>query len=118
MRTRRVTSSKQRSDSAIDWLARRLPERTKLHLQDSQKRRPALARHAASERAGATSALRNGRLSCQFYQRPLAVGLMFTALGAEKAAIETEVGSEPDWQPLPDTNSSRIALYTGAGQPG
>lgn len=61
------------------------------------------------------TALRNGRLSCEFYSGHSQSDIIFTKLEEQKAAIEAEVGSELDWQPLPDSKSCRIALYKETG---
>lgn len=81
----------------------------------------AAARHWCDLRIGTSrghvglTALRNGRLSCEFYSGHSQSDVIFEKLEEQKAAIETELGCELDWQPLPDKKSARIALYEETG---
>jgi hypothetical protein len=81
------------------------------------------ARHWCDLRIGTSrghislTALRNGRLSCDFYLGHSQSALIYEQLEGERAAIEAELGLEGklDWQPLPEKKSCRIALYKEIG---
>lgn len=83
----------------------------------------AAARHWCDLRLGTgrghvgLTALRNGRLSCELYMGGSQASLIFQHLEAERPAIEAELGLEGklEWQPLPDRNACRIAIYKEIG---
>jgi uncharacterized protein DUF4268 len=92
--------------------------------RDSSFNQPKIgARHWCNLRIGTSrghislTALRTGRLSCDFYLGHSQSGLIYEQLESERAAIEAELGLEGklDWQPLPDKKSCRIALYREIG---
>ena len=81
------------------------------------------ARHWCDLRIGSSrghiglTALRSGRLSCEFYLGHSQSAVIYEQLEVERASIEAELGLEGklDWQPLPDKKSCRIALYKDIG---
>ena len=81
------------------------------------------ARHWCDLRIGTSrghiglTALRNGRLSCEFYTSHSQSAVIYETLESDKKPIEAELGlaGELDWQPLPEGKSCRIALYKETG---
>lgn len=63
------------------------------------------------------TALRTGRLSCEFYIGHSQSDSIYERLESERSMIEAELGLEGqlDWQPLPEKKSCRIALYKDIG---
>ncbi|NLT51434.1 MAG: DUF4268 domain-containing protein [Ignavibacteria bacterium] len=53
----------------------------------------------------------HNRLGCELYMRGKNAKKYFSELKKDKESIEKEIGSELDWQELPDGQDSRIILY-------